>query len=158
MIKIIGVGKIKDKALTSLINEYLKRLQPYNKVEVIEVNDIINNVNNSTSQNIEVLNKEAINVLSKIKDNEFVILCDLHGTNLTSEKLASKINEVFTYKTSNITFVIGGSLGVGNSLIERADFRWKLSDLTFTHQMVRVLILEQIYRSFKILSNETYHK
>ena len=158
MIKIIGVGKIKDKALVSLINEYLKRLQPYNKIEVIEVNDIMTNSNNSLLQNIEVLNKEAGNVIGKIKDNEFVILLDLHGKSLTSENLAKKIDEIFTYKTSNITFVIGGSLGVGDQLVKRADFRWKLSDLTFTHQMTRVLILEQIYRSFKILANETYHK
>ena len=87
-----------------------------------------------------------------------MILLDLHGKMLSSEALAEKMNQITTYQTSDITFVIGGSLGVGEALVKRSDFRWKMSDLTFTHQFVRLLILEQIYRAYKINNNETYHK
>ena len=87
-----------------------------------------------------------------------MILLDLHGKMIDSVELANKMNQITTYQSSDITFVIGGSLGVGEELVKRSNFRWKMSDLTFTHQFVRVLILEQIYRAYKINNNETYHK
>lgn len=157
MIKLICVGKLKDKALVSLENEFLKRLRLYHKIEVIEVKDVpLTNKENEKETEI-VLDKEAALVLDKIKD-EFVILLDLHGKAISSEQLATLIDQTFTNRNSNITFVIGGSLGVGKALVARSDFRLNISSFTFTHQMCRVLILEQIYRSFKILNNETYHK
>ena len=87
-----------------------------------------------------------------------MILLDLHGKMISSETLAEKMTQITTYQSSDITFVIGGSLGVGDALVQRSNFRWKMSDLTFTHQFVRVLVLEQIYRAYKINNNETYHK
>lgn len=158
MIKVIGVGKIKEKALKSLIDEYIKRLNAYTKIEVIEVNDEAALDKFSDAENKKVMDIEGERVLKKIKDKEYVILLDLHGDMLSSEQLATKLNSIQTYNSSDITFVIGGSLGVSDALVKRSQLRWKLSDLTFTHQMVRVLILEQIYRAYKINNNETYHK
>lgn len=158
MIKVIGVGKIKEKALKSLIDEYIKRLNAYTKIEVIEVSDEAALDKFSDAENKKVMDIEGERVLKKIKDKEYVILLDLHGKMLSSEQLATKLNSIQTYNSSDITFVIGGSLGVSDALVKRSQLRWKLSDLTFTHQMVRVLILEQIYRAYKINNNETYHK
>ena len=158
MIKIIGVGKIKEKALKSLIEEYIKRLRVYTKIEVIEVNDEPALDKFSEAQNIQVINVEGERVLKHIKEKEYVILLDLHGKMLDSESFAAQISTIQTYHSSDITFVIGGSLGVSEELVKRSNLRWKLSDLTFTHQFVRVLILEQIYRAYKINNNETYHK
>lgn len=158
MIKVIGIGKIKDKAMQSLIAEYCKRLRIYNKIEVIEVNDEPALDKYSAAQNVQVMNIEGERVLKQIKEKEFVILLDLHGKMLTSEMFAKQLEQIQTYQSSDITFVIGGSLGVSEALMQRSNLRWKLSDLTFTHQMVRVLVLEQIYRAYKINHNETYHK
>lgn len=158
MIKVIGIGKIKEKALKSLIDEYLKRLSAYSKIEMIETIDEPALDKFSDAENKKVMDIEGERVLKKIKDKEYVILLDLHGEMLTSEKLAAKLSSIQTYGSSDITFVIGGSLGVSEDLIQRSNLRWKLSDLTFTHQLVRVLVLEQIYRSYKINHHETYHK
>lgn len=152
MIKVVCVGKIKDNHLKSLIEDYIKRINRYHKLEVIEVKDepIKNNEK-------EVLDKEANNVLKVIKDNDYVILLDLHGKQTDSIKFSKHINELFN-KNSTITFVIGGSLGLGDELIKRSNERLSLSEMTFLHQMTRLIILEQIYRCFKISNNETYHK
>lgn len=158
MIKIVAVGKCKEKDLVKCIQEYCKRLSAYCKLEIIEVDELMAPQANSVAQNNEVMVKEGKNLLARIKEDEYVILLDLHGTMLSSEKFAQKMQEIMTYTTSNITFVIGGSLGLSEEVIQRADFRWKLSDLTFTHQMVRYLLVEQIYRSYKINRNEPYHK
>jgi len=158
MIKLVCVGKIKEKALQSLIGEYLKRLQAYTKVEVIEVDDIATNQTNSDAQNEQVKSKEGTKILAQIKDNEHVALLSLDGKMYDSVKLSDKLSEIETYKSSNITFVIGGSLGTSKEVNDRADMKWQLSELTFTHQMVRLLVLEQIYRCYKIRKNEPYHK
>lgn len=158
MIKLVAVGKLKEKALTMLIDEYVKRLKPYTKVEIVEVADMMAPESNSAAQNEIVKKTEGERILSKIKDNEYVILLDLWGESISSEKLAAKIQSIYTYNSSNITFVIGGSLGLSEAVVKRADFRWKLSDCTFTHQMCRVLVLEQIYRSTMINNNMPYHK
>lgn len=152
MLKLICVGKIKDKHLSALIDDYINKINHYHKLEVIEVKDEA--IKDSEKL---VLDIEADRVLSKINSDEYVILLDLHGRMLDSISLANKIDRLFI-SNSKITFVIGGSLGLGDSLIKRANERLKLSDLTFLHQMTRLIILEQIYRSFKILNNETYHK
>lgn len=158
MIKVIGVGKIKEKAMQSLIAEYCKRLRIYTKIEIIEVNDEKALDKYSQSQNQQVMDTEGERVLKHIKEKEYVILLDLHGKILSSEAFAKQLEHVQTYQSSDITFVIGGSLGVSEALVQRSNLRFKLSDLTFTHQMVRLLVLEQIYRAYKINNNETYHK
>ena len=156
--KLITVGKLKDKALTALVDEYVKRLKPYEKVEILEVADMMAPESNSDAQNEQVKKIEGERVLSKIKENEYVILLDLWGESISSEQLAAKIGKIYTYQSSNLTFVIGGSLGLSPELVKRADFRWKLSDCTFTHQMVRVLVLEQFYRATMINRHMPYHK
>lgn len=156
--KLITVGKLKDKALVSLVDEYVKRLKPYEKVEIIEVADMMAPESNSDAQNEQVKKIEGERVLAKIKDNEFVILLDLWGESISSEQLAAKIEKIYTYNSSSLTFVIGGSLGLSPELVKRANFRWKLSDCTFTHQMVRVLVLEQFYRATMINRHMPYHK
>ena len=156
--KLITVGKLKDKALTALVDEYVKRLKPYEKVEILEVADMMAPESNSDAQNEQVKKIEGERVLSKIKENEYVILLDLWGESISSEQLAAKIEKIYTYQSSNLTFVIGGSLGLSPELVKRADSRWKLSDCTFTHQMVRVLVLEQFYRATMINRHMPYHK
>ena len=158
MMKLVCVGKIKEKSLANLIQEYSKRIGAYTKLEIIEVDDIMAPQNNSDAQNEQVKYKEGLSILSKIKDKEFVVLLDLKGKMLSSEGLAEKIEEIQTYHGSQITFVIGGSLGVSQEVIQRSNYRWKMSDLTFPHQIVRLMVLEQVYRSFKIMKNEPYHK
>lgn len=152
MIKIICVGKVKDNSLKTLINDYASKINHYHKLEIIEVKDEPIKDNEKA-----VLDAEAQRVLSKINSDDYVILMDLHGKSIDSESLAKKIDKLFV-SNSKICFVIGGSLGLGEELIKRANERIKLSDLTFLHQMTRLILLEQIYRSFKILNHETYHK
>ncbi|MEF9920879.1 MAG: 23S rRNA (pseudouridine(1915)-N(3))-methyltransferase RlmH [Erysipelotrichaceae bacterium] len=158
MIKLVVVGKCKEKALTSLVEEYVKRLRPYTKLSLIEVNDEQAPQSNSDAQNEIVKQIEGERILSKINDQDYMILLDLKGIELSSEAFSDKLENIRSYHSTNITFVIGGSLGLSEAVIKRANFRFKLSDLTFTHQMVRVLILEQIYRSYKIIHHEPYHK
>lgn len=152
MIKIIAIGKVKDKHLAALIDDYKTKISYYHKIEVVEVKD-----EPIKDDEREVLNKEAYRVLEKIDDNEYVILLDLHGKTIDSVSLSNKIDKLFI-TNSRITFVIGGSLGLGDELRKRANEAIRLSDLTFLHQMTRLILLEQIYRSFKILNHETYHK
>lgn len=158
MIKIVAVGKCREKALNSCIQEYLKRLKPYCRLEVIETEEQMAPQSNSPAQNEEVMRKEGEALLARIQPDEYVIVLDLHGKMISSEEFAAKMEEIMTYRTSDITFVIGGSLGLSKAVTARADFRWKFSDLTFTHQMIRYLLVEQIYRAFKIMRNEPYHK
>ena len=152
MIKIIGIGKIKDKHLEALIEDYTKKISRYHKIEIIEVKDEPIKDDEKT-----VLDAEASRALSKIKDNEYVILLDLHGKETDSVSFAKHVDNLFI-TNSHITFVIGGSLGLGEALLKRANERLKLSEMTFLHGMTRLILVEQIYRSFKILNNETYHK
>lgn len=158
MIKIIAVGKIKEKAMDILIKEYAKRLGAFTKIEIIEVVDEQAPQSNSLLQNEAVKRKEGERILTKIKAQDYMILLDVKGKMYTSEQLATHIAEIQTYQTSDITFVIGGSLGLSEEVIARANDRWKLSDLTFPHQLVRVMILEQIYRCFMINHHMPYHK
>ena len=113
---------------------------------------------NSDSQNNQVKEKEGERILAKIKEQEYVILLDLWGEMVDSERFSIKLDQLQTYQTSNLTFVIAGSLGPGKNVYDRCNWKWKLSDLTFTHQMTRVLVLEQIYRAFMIQNNNPYHK
>ena len=158
MIKIIAVGKIKEKSLQNMIDEYLKRLSGFTKVKVIEVADEVIPANNSQANDQKAMNVEGKRLLEQIKAKEFVILLDLHGEMIDSISLAQKLADLQTYQNSNWSFVVGGSLGLSQEIIERADFRWKLSDLTFPHQLTRLILVEQLYRIYKINNNETYHK
>ena len=152
MIKIICVGKVKDKHLKALIDDYLERINHYHKTEIIEVKDEANNLDEKT-----ILDKEGLRVLEKIDKDDYVITMDLHGKSIDSLSLADKLDKVFI-NNSKLTFVIGGSLGLSDKIRQRSNELIKLSDLTFLHQMTRLILLEQIYRCFKINNHETYHK
>ena len=157
MIQIIAVGKLKEKATKALVDEYLKRLQPYSKTEIVEVSDEPNN-SEVEAEELRVKKIEGERILRQIKKDSYVILLDLRGKEMSSSKLAEKISEINTYHASNITFIIGGSVGVSDEVVKRADLLLKLSEMTFPHNLVRILILEQIYRAYKILNHEPYHK
>ena len=158
MIRIIAVGKCRQKELQACIHEYCKRLTVYTKIEIVEVEELAAPISNSVAQNETVKVQEGKHLFSRIRENEYVILLDLHGKSLTSEGLATKMSEIMTYRTSDLCFVIGGSLGLSQEMVARADLRWKLSDLTFPHQLIRLFLVEQIYRAYKIMRNEPYHK
>ncbi|MBQ1306819.1 MAG: 23S rRNA (pseudouridine(1915)-N(3))-methyltransferase RlmH [Erysipelotrichaceae bacterium] len=152
MIKIVCVGRIKDRNLKNLIDDYVLKISHYHRLEMIEVKD-----ESIGSDEKAVLSVEADRLLEKIRDDEYVILLDLHGRSIDSLSLADKLDKLFI-RNPRIVFVIGGSLGLDDRLRKRANESLKLSDLTFLHQMTRLILLEQIYRSFKILNHETYHK
>ena len=152
MLKIICVGKIKDNNLKALINEYVSKVNHYHKLEIVEVKDEPIKDNER-----DVLRIEGERIINKINKDEYVILIDLHGKSLDSLTFSKKIDHLFI-SNSKITFVIGGSLGFDDSVRKYANEAWKLSDLTFLHQMTRLILLEQIYRSYKILNHEVYHK
>lgn len=155
-INIICVGKIKEKYLQDAINEYSKRLSKYCKLNIIELNDepIPNNLNEKISENIKI--NEGIKILSQIK-NSYVITLDLKGKQFTSEEFSDKL-EKLSLNNSSITFIIGGSLGVSEDVLEKSNELISFSKMTFPHQLIRVFLLEQIFRAFKIQNNETYHK
>ncbi len=156
-ITILCIGHMKDKALASLQNEYVKRLSAFCKAEVIEVKDEANTHADRPGEAELIKEKEAAHALEKIRPSDLCILLDLHGKEWTSEDFAEQLAG-WQLRSSNLVFVIAGSLGPGKALLERADQRWKLSDLTFTHLMTRVLVLEQIYRGFMIGAGRAYHK
>lgn len=158
MIRIIGVGKCKEQAMTTLVKEYMKRLMAYTKIEVIEVGDE-KTPDRGSAKEIEIVkNKEGTRILEKIKPDDYVIALDLLGETIDSEGLAIKISDLYTKGKSNLVFVIGGSLGISDEVLQRANWRWKLSDLTFPHQLVRVVLVEQIYRAYTIMNKTPYHK
>lgn len=156
-VRIVCVGKIKDSFNKQGIDEYKKRLSRYIKLDIIEVDDAKIKENASPKEEEIVKKEEGIRILKQVRDNEYMILLDLHGKEIDSVEF-SKIIDTTSIKFSTITFVIGGSLGLSDAVIQRANYRLCLSKMTFTHQMTRVILLEQIYRSFKILNNEVYHK
>lgn len=157
-ITIIAVGKIKEKYLKMAIDEYVKRLGRYCKVDIIELPDEKTPDNASEKDEYLIKEKEGKLILSKIKDRSYVIALDLNGKELTSEDFAKFININGVQGNSNIVFVIGGSLGLSIEVLKRADFKLSFSKMTFPHQLFRVMLLEQIYRSFRINNNEPYHK
>ena len=142
--KIICVGKLKENYLKDATNEYLKRLSKYTKIELIELKD-------------SNIHDEADLILKNINDKDFVITLEIEGNTLTSKELSQKI-ESWLINNSNITFVIGGSDGLDEKVKKRSNYKLSFSSLTFPHQLFRVMLLEQIYRSYKIINNETYHK
>lgn len=155
MIQIVAVGKIKESSMVALIGEYVKRLSGYTKIQIDEVAD---EPNNNPHMDDKVRQIEGQRILARLKPHNYVILLDLKGKSLSSEQLAAKLQEIYTYTNSDISFVIGGSLGVSPEVKQKADFCWKLSDLTFPHNIARLLLVEQIYRSYRINNHEPYHK
>ena len=150
MIRIICVGKIKESYYKDAILEYKKRLSKYTRIEIIEIND----------ENMDIkktIKKEAENILKYMHESDYNIALDINGKEFDSETLAKKINEIFISK-STITLIIGGSYGLGQSIKDKCNLLLSFSKLTFPHQLFRVILLEQLYRSFKILNNEEYHK
>ena len=157
-IDIISVGKVKEKYIKLGIAEFSKRLSAHCKLNIIEVDDLSAAENLSDSEKEIVKDKEAEKIISKIKDNHYVITLEILGNQLTSEKLADKIENLTIQGHSNICFVIGGSLGLGKSVLDRSDYALSFSKFTFPHQLMRLILLEQIYRSFRIINNLPYHK
>ena len=154
-IKIIALGKIKEKFLKDGINEFLKRLTPYASVEIIELNPIEIKDENLTQK---ALDEEGVNILSHIKDDSFVVTMEILGKQLSSEEFAQKINDITMNGVSELVFVIGSSCGISQKVSQRADFKLSMSKMTFLHQFARLILVEQIYRAFKILKGEKYHK
>ena len=154
-LKIIALGKIKEKFLKEGIDEFLKRLTPYASVEIVELNPIEIKDENLTAR---ILEQEGEKILANIKPNSYVITLEIEGVNFTSEKFAQKIEEISNQGQNEIVFVIGSSCGIAKSVSARADFKLSLSKMTFLHQFARLLLVEQIYRAFKIQKGETYHK
>jgi 23S rRNA (pseudouridine1915-N3)-methyltransferase len=157
-IKILCVGKIKEQYWNEAINEYCKRITSYSKIQIIEVSDEPTPDLSSEKLVKQVKEKEATKLLQKIDNRDYVICLTLNEKQLDSISFAHFLEKSLISGGSCITFVIGGSLGLGESILKRANYKLTFSELTFTHQMARVILLEQIYRAFKILNNETYHK
>ena len=152
-INLYVIGSIKEKYMIDEINEYLKRLSKYSKVNIIELKE-------SKIQNKDpllILEEESNEILKRIEKDEFLFLLDLHGKIISSEEFANKISSLINLGKGKISFAIGGTLGVSDKLRKRADFKLSISKMTFTHQMTRCIILEQVYRAFKIINNESYH-
>ena len=149
MIKIVCAGKVKEKYFRTAIEEYLKRISRYTKIDIIEIPD---------EANVEkALKVEGDKILSKIKDDEYVIALDIAGESLSSLEFAKRMDKLFSIN-SKLTFVIGGSYGLSQDVIKRSDYLLSFSRMTFPHQLFRVILLEQIYRAYKINNNESYHK
>ena len=158
MIKIICVGKIKEKSLINLIDEYKKRITKFSKIDIIEVKDFSDYENNNESLIDIVKEKEGELLLRHIKDDDTVILIDLHGKHLDSLEFAKNLDKSLIEKRNDLVYVIAGSNGFGKNIYKRANNRICFSKLTFPHNIVRLLLLEQIYRSYKIINNQIYHK
>ncbi|MBE6044963.1 MULTISPECIES: 23S rRNA (pseudouridine(1915)-N(3))-methyltransferase RlmH [Clostridium] len=157
-ITVICVGKLKEKYLKSAIDEYSKRLSRYCKLDIIELSDEKTPDNASEKEEIMIKEKEGNNILKHIKDNMFVVALAIEGKMLTSEELADFISQQGVRGNSNVAFIIGGSLGLSKEVLSRADYKLSFSKMTFPHQLMRVILLEQIYRGFRIINGEPYHK
>lgn len=157
-ISIFTIGKLKEKYLKQGINEYLKRLTSYAKVEIIELPDEKAPENLSESEMEQVKQKEGERILAKLSDDTYVIALAIEGKMKTSEELAKDLDRLATYGKSKIAFIIGGSLGLSKEVMNRANEYLSFSKMTFPHQLMRLILLEQIYRAFRINRNEPYHK
>lgn len=157
-ISIICVGKLKEKYWSDAVGEYSKRLKSYCTLDIVELKESRLPDKAGPAEELAVKEAEGTEILKKIKDNMYVITLEVKGKMLSSEKLAEKIENLGIDGVSNVAFVIGGSLGLSEAVSKRANFKLSFSEMTFPHQMMRVILLEQIYRSFKIIKNETYHK
>ena len=157
-ITVITVGKIKEKYLKDAIAEYCKRLSKYCKLEIVEVADEMTPDNASEVVEDAIRSKEAERILKYVKDDAFVITLEINGKQLSSEELADKIDKLGVQGTSHIIFIIGGSIGLGQEVLQKSNYALSFSKMTFPHQLMRVILLEQIYRSNRIINGEPYHK
>lgn len=157
-ITVIAVGKIKEKYFTGAIEEYAKRLSRYCKLELIEVADEKTPDGASETMELQIKEKEGERILQRMPDGAYVIALAIDGKMLDSEELAAQMERWNVGGISHIAFVIGGSLGLAPAVLKRADFKLSFSKMTFPHQLMRVILLEQIYRSFRIRNHEPYHK
>ena len=157
-ITVLCVGKVKEKFFTDAIKEYSKRLSRYCKLEIVEVADEKTPDGASDLVVSQIKDKEAERMEKYLPDSAYVIALAIEGKKLTSEKLAEKIDTLGITGTSHLVFLIGGSLGMSDRLLKRADYLLSFSDMTFPHQLMRVILLEQIYRSYRIIHGEPYHK
>ncbi len=157
-IDIIVVGKIKEKYLNDGIKEYTKRLSRYCSLNIIEVDDE-KAPENLSERDMEIIkDEEGERILSKVQSNSYIIPLVIEGKNISSEDMAEKMSNLMVDGYSHLTFVIGGSLGLSDEVIKRSNFKLSFSKMTFPHQLMRLILLEQIYRSFRIIRNEPYHK
>ena len=155
---VLCVGKVKEKFYRDAILEYTKRLSRYCKLDIIEVADEKTEEAASETEIRQIKDKEGERILKNIKEDAYVICLCIEGKQLDSEELAGKIENLGIQGTSHIYLVIGGSLGLSDAVIRRADFKLSFSKMTFPHQLMRVILLEQIYRAYRIMNNEPYHK
>ena len=157
-IKIICIGKLKEKYWVDAVAEYSKRLTPYCSLEIVELKESRLKQNAGPAEEEEVKVNEGREILDKVSPSDYVITLEIKGKRLSSEQLADKMADLALSAKSDIDFIIGGSLGLSQEVSRRADYKLSFSDMTFPHQMMRVILLEQIYRSFKIQRGEPYHK
>lgn len=157
-ITVLTVGKIKEKYFTMAIDEYAKRLGRYVKLDIVEVADEKTPDGASETEERLIREKEGERILKVLKEDSYVITLEIEGKMLDSVELSQKINQIGVSGKGHITFIIGGSLGLSDEVKSKADFKLSFSKMTFPHQLMRVVLLEQIYRSYRILGNEPYHK
>lgn len=157
-ITLVTVGKIKEKYFEDAIAEYSKRLSRYCRLEILQVADEKTPDGASAALEEQIREKEGERILSRIRSDAYVIALAIQGQMLDSEQLAGKLEKLGVSGVSQIVFVIGGSLGLSQAVLSRADYQLSFSRMTFPHQLMRVVLLEQIYRSYRIISNEPYHK
>ena len=157
-INIICIGKLKEKYWVDAIAEYSKRLTPYCSLEIVELKESRLKQNAGPAEEEEVKVNEGREILDKVSQTDYVITLEIKGKRLSSEQLADKMAELALDGRADVDFIIGGSLGLSAEVSRRADYKLSFSDMTFPHQMMRVILLEQIYRSFKIQRGEPYHK
>jgi len=157
-ITVLAVGKLKEKYLKDGISEYSKRLSRFCELEILEVDDEKAPEGMSEAQELQIKKNEAERLVKRIKDGSTVIILDVNAESMSSEAFAQKLNSFFISGVSHITFIIGGSLGLDAGLLKRSHVRLSLSKMTFPHQLTRLILLEQVYRAFKIIKGETYHK
>ncbi len=151
-IDLIVVGKLKEQSMRQMCAEYIKRLNAYCKLNIIEVKD------DPSSNKKQVLKNEEDAILKNLDEKSYIIILDIDGNQISSEQFSQKIAEITTYENGKISFVIGGSHGLSHVIKQKANYRMSFSKMTFPHQLFRVMLLEQIYRQFKIQKNEPYHK
>jgi len=157
-IQIVAVGKLKEKYLVQGIAEYAKRISPYAKLDIVEVPDEQAPETMSAAEEERVKAKEGERILSKIKPDSHVVAMAIDGQMWTSEQLSDHLNKLATYGQSNVTFIIGGSNGLSEEVLRRGDTKLSFGRITYPHQLIRLVLVEQVYRAFKIMRGEPYHK
>ncbi len=157
-ITILCVGKVKEAFMRDGIGEYSKRLSRYVKLKVVEVQDEKTPENASDNENRKIIITEGERILSKIKDSDYVCALAIRGKEYSSEEFSKYLDKIQTVSKGNLVFIIGGSLGLSDDVLKRADDKISFSKMTFPHQLMRMILLEQIYRGYRILNNEPYHK